>query len=161
MKVFAIMATEQWKPIQGYECCYEISTEGRVRSLKRQGSKNEFLKHSISGYGYPTVLLRCNGKKIQKAIHRLIAEHYIPNPLNLEMVNHKDNNPANFRIDNLEWVTRGQNIAHGYLVKGRSRKGWRLSTLQYLQKIHNFATVDDMLKFLEENPIQKLKKLTA
>jgi hypothetical protein len=149
---------EIWKPLIGFECCYEISNLGKIRSYKRQGSKSEFLTYKITGYGYPAVNLRCNGKKFFKAIHRLLAEHFIPNPDNLEMVNHKDNDKSNYNLDNLEWVTRGQNIAHGFLIKGRKRKGWRLSTLQYLNKVHKFKSVDELLIYLENTDIFQIKK---
>ena len=50
-------------------------------------------------------------------VHRLVAQKYIPNPLNLPQVNHKDGNKSNNSVDNLEWCTGQQNVDHSVLNK--------------------------------------------
>lgn len=47
-------------------------------------------------------------------IHRLVAKTFIPNPNNLPIINHKDNNPLNNCIDNLEWCTQSHNVKYAY-----------------------------------------------
>jgi len=54
-------------------------------------------------------------------LHRLVAKAFIPNPENLPQVNHKDCNKANNAIDNLEWISRSQNILHAH-KEGRMKK---------------------------------------
>lgn len=141
-----------WVPVSEFEGYYEVNRLGEVKN-----SRGRIMAVKASGRGYPSVDLRKPGIKKRKVVHRILAQAFIPNPNNLEMVNHRDNNKKNYNLSNLEWVTRGQNIAHGYLIKGRCNKGWRLSTLEYLQKEYQFSTVEEMLLFLKENRIQKLK----
>ena len=57
-----------------------------------------------------------NGKQITKLSHRIIAETFLPKPSDKhEVVNHKDHNRTNNRIDNLEWATRSHNAKHSKL----------------------------------------------
>jgi hypothetical protein len=55
-------------------------------------------------------------------VHRLVAKAFIPNPLNLEMVNHKDENPLNNNVDNLEWCTRSYNNSYGHATDSYRKK---------------------------------------
>lgn len=112
-----------WKSISGYEGYYEISDKGEIRSIDRictdtKGRKRHrpgiLLKPDIAANGYYRVTLAKEGKKVQKYLHRLIAEHFIPNPNNLPQVNHKDGNKLNCNIENLEWVTEKDNVIHAY-----------------------------------------------
>ena len=97
---------EEWKTIS-YASNYDVSNYGRVR----QNKKNKILKSFVSNQnGYVYIMIRAdNGKYINKRIHRLVAEAFIPNPNSLPMVNHKDFNRTNNRLDNLEWVNETQN----------------------------------------------------
>lgn len=93
-----------WKPVLGFEGLYEVSSLGRVRN-----KKGETLKQGIkrtNGTCYKTVSLWKDGSYYRKYIHRMIAEAFIPNPDNLPMINHKDEDGTNNFIDNLEWCTR-------------------------------------------------------
>lgn len=112
---------EIWKSILGYEGLYEVSNLGRVRSLDRRVSytngqvhihKGRILKPGVSN-GYMQVHLCNNGSMKQPLVHRLVAEAFIPNPDNLPQVNHKDENPSNNNVDNLEWCTSEYNINYG------------------------------------------------
>ena len=112
---------EIWKPIKGYEGLYEVSNLGRVKSLvNNKGQYREkILKHNIRN-GYPSVTL-CKNKKLKSfAIHRLVAEAFLPNPDNLPCVNHKDENRLNNFVDNLEWCTYSYNVNYGTGLKRRS-----------------------------------------
>lgn len=96
---------EIWKPIRGFEEEYEISNYGRVHSLK----SNKILKQFEYRGGYLEVHLRKPGTKVHKKIHRLVAEHFIPNPENLPEVNHKDEDRQNNNFTNLEWCSHTYN----------------------------------------------------
>ena len=105
------MAEEIWCPIKGYECQYEVSDQGRVRSLK--SGKERILKPGSDKYGYLQVGLYKNGEKKMCKVHRLVAQTFIPNPDNLTEVNHKDEDKINNKVSNLEWCDRKYNINYG------------------------------------------------
>lgn len=116
---------EVWKPVKGYEDFYEVSSQGRVRSkdkIRRLGKgkgydrffPSKILSPSINNCGYKIIILNKPGSKvICKSIHRLVAEAFIPNPLNLSDINHKDENKLNNFVDNLEWVSHKDNMRYG------------------------------------------------
>ena len=88
-----------WKPILNYEGLYEISSDGRVYSVRN----DKELKLCINEKGYARVCLQKDGNKSWKRVHRLVAEAFIPNPLNKPTVNHINRIRNDNRVDNLEW----------------------------------------------------------
>lgn len=108
---------EIWKDIQGYEGLYQISNLGRVKSYrqwKRASCPAEYiLKNSIANNGYCQITLYKDRKKKKFLVHRLVAEAFIPNPKNLPHINHKDENPSNNNVNNLEWCTPQYNNCYG------------------------------------------------
>lgn len=88
---------------------YLIYDDGRIYSLKT----NKFLKFNKSSNHYYSVeLFNKNGSK-RKLVHRLVALAFLPNPNNYPQVNHKDENPLNNNVDNLEWCTAKYNMNYG------------------------------------------------
>ena len=114
---------EIWKDVENYEGFYQVSNLGRVKSLERDvflpnGIVNRHIEEKIlvpilNAYGYSFVNLHKNGKSKAILIHRLVALAFIPNPENKPQVNHKDENPLNNRVDNLEWCTASYNANYG------------------------------------------------
>lgn len=113
---------EVWKDIKGYEGLYKVSNLGNVKSLPRRCknrcssymTKERILSQIKLNEGYLVVNLFKNGIKKGKQIHRLVAEAFIPNPLNLPQVNHKKEfEKTNNRVDNLEWCTQEYNLNYG------------------------------------------------
>lgn len=121
---------EIWKPIKGYEDKYEVSTYGRVRSLIGSSGENRiyilkpFIAKSLS-INYKRVGLWKNQQNNVRFVHRLVAETFIPNPLNKPFINHIDNDPHNNHVDNLEWCTQQENIQHS-LKQGRRPQNTKL-----------------------------------
>lgn len=125
---------EVWKPIIGLEGLYEISSLGRVKSLREMAATNKkfyyrgsiILKGSTTNNGYRRVTLTDSNKRvIYQLLHRLLAIHFIPNPNNLPHINHKDGNKLNNSLDNLEWCTNRDNVIHAWennLVDNRGEK---------------------------------------
>ena len=105
---------EIWKDIDGYEGLYQISNEGRVKSLKYNHTNEEkFLKAKRNRNGYLLVGLCKDGKPKKKLVHRLVAEAFIENPNGLPQVNHKDENKMNNCVENLEWCDASYNTNYG------------------------------------------------
>lgn len=100
---------EEWRTIEEYPD-YEISSFGRVKSLKF--GKEKILKQAINK-GYFYVGLHKDNKRKNYFVHRLVATAFIPNPDNLPIINHKDENPSNNHLSNLEWCTIVYNINYG------------------------------------------------
>lgn len=105
---------------------YLISPEGEVISLERRipnsigkgfrKVKSRILKLGLGTHGYYGVVLFNDGRTT-KTVHRLVAEAFIPNPNNLPDINHKDGNKLNNNVNNLEWMTRSENMLHYFKGK--------------------------------------------
>lgn len=112
-----------WRDIEGYEGYYQVSIDGDVKSLDRWANgKEKILKSKIGSSGYLLVGLRKDGKSKSFLVHRLVAQAWIPNPDNLPCVNHKDENPSNNRVENLEWCTYEYNLNYGTAQQRRAEK---------------------------------------
>lgn len=105
------MNEEIWKSIEGYNGLYEVSSFGRVRSLRL--GKTKILKPGKNTCGYLRVELHKDGEKKKFLIHRLVAEEFIPNPEGKPQVNHKSEVKTENFVENLEWTTRSENINYG------------------------------------------------
>ena len=111
--------TEIWKEIDSFER-YKISSYGRVMN-----ANNYIMIPEKKKGGYRRVALRANNKTYRRYVHRLVAQAFIQNLNNYPEVNHKDENPSNNRVDNLEWVTHKQNLSYGVLsCSSRNASQW-------------------------------------
>lgn len=118
------MKDEIWRPVKGYTRLYEISSQGRVRSLPRdvisgrgRGCLHHFpqrvLKPEMDKWGYLRVCLYKDGKGKHYKVHRLVAEAFLVNAEGLPQVNHRDENKQNNAVTNLEWCDRKYNCNYG------------------------------------------------
>ena len=113
---------EIWKDIEDYKGLYQVSNLGRVRGLDRidgsgRGWKGRMLSGKLRKNGYREVILCRDGKRKYMLVHRLVAEAFLPNLDNLPQVNHKDENPNNNQVDNLEWCDSQYNNNYGNHIK--------------------------------------------
>lgn len=119
---------EIWKDIMGFEDRYQISNLGNLRSVDRLANHAKGGKRLIKGKkmkifaiprGYIFARLYDGNKSINRYIHRLVGQHFIPNPDNLPQINHKNGIKSDNRVENLEWCTMSHNIRHSYRELGQ------------------------------------------
>ena len=89
---------------------YRVEKDGRIYSLRR----NKYLIPKLNHDGYLRIQIWDKGKCSFVAIHRLVAQEYIPNPENKPFVNHINGNKQDNRVENLEWCTQKENIHHAF-----------------------------------------------
>ena len=112
------MGTEIWRTAiyddVVYEGLYQVSNLGNILSLNyRNTGRAELMNPWEDKDGYLKIGLRKNKKTDFILVHRLVAQTFLPNPDNLPQVNHKDENKANNRVENLEWCTIEYNHNYG------------------------------------------------
>jgi len=104
---------EEWKAVVGYEGAYEVSDQGRVRSLRFKYREEDYhmLKSFTNEHGYVMIsLYKPTGKK-QKRVHRLVLEAFVgPCPPGYN-TNHKNFDRTDNRLENLEWIEIKRNLA--------------------------------------------------
>ena len=152
------------RPVKGYEGYYEVDNTGRVFGVDRvisvRNGETEYNAHirgkELSQHkhtnGYMMVNLTKDGKCKSVRVHRLVAEAFLPNENNLPVVNHKDENRTNNRVENLEWCTQRYNFMYNGANKraGDTKRG-RTLTEEHKEKISKsvkdyFGTHESVLK---------------
>lgn len=103
---------ERWKPVKGYEGMYEVSNQGRIRSLYTGKIRKTYRNTNKDRY---TMITLCNGVNTTFLLHRLVAIAFKKNPKKLPCVNHNDGDKSNNWASNLSWVTFSENEQHSYL----------------------------------------------
>lgn len=139
---------EIWKDIKGYEGYYRISNKGRVWSVERTNRGRHFGGHELrpridQRNNRCTVDLRKDGHGSVFVLARLVAQAFVDNPDNLPFVNHKDENPANNRVDNLEWCSHKYNCNYGTRIQ-RIKEAQNMAVRQYTLDGRFVAEYDSM-----------------
>lgn len=108
------MVKEKTITIKGMD--YIVSSDGKVYSTNINGfgaiKYREEISQRENADGYMQITVGKTDNRSQYRVHRMVAEAFIPNPDNLPEVNHKDYDRTNNKVDNLEWCTHADNIAH-------------------------------------------------
>lgn len=139
------MKNEEWRDIKGYDGKYQISNTGRVKSIDYRNTGTSKELSLKCNRGYFEVELCKDGKGKVFKVHRLVAIAFLPNPQNLPCVNHKDENPSNNHVDNLEWCSYLYNNTYG---NARKKMSIKMRNNQYLSKHVYQYTIDG--KFIKE-----------
>lgn len=111
----------EWKKIEG--TFYEVSNDGLVRSIERIALKSDGMKHPVASKilspatdasGYHRVGIMIDGKLVTRKVHRLVAQAFLPIDNKRNEVNHKNGIKSCNNADNLEWVSRSENMLHAF-----------------------------------------------
>lgn len=93
-------------PVKGYEGIYQVSDSGYITNGRL------IMKTYVNNSGYVCLKLVKDGKRSSVLLHRIVADHFHPNPLNKSEVNHEDGNKLNCAACNLTWMTSAENKLH-------------------------------------------------
>jgi len=126
-------SVEEWRDIPGFEGIYQVSSIGRVRSADRLVAHSRSGAQTVRGrvmsptpdrHGYPRFFAFKDGAKPFFSVHRALMAAFVPRDDWQSMqVNHKDGNPRNCTLENLEWCTNSENRIHAYRVLKRTPSG--------------------------------------
>lgn len=113
---------EIWKAVPEWDGLYEVSDQGRVRSLDRVSAgrygptcwRGRILRPSLGGNGYANVTFTCQGKRLCVTIHALVARVFLGPPPPGQEVRHRNGIRADSRLSNLHYGTRSQNALDRY-----------------------------------------------
>lgn len=154
---------EIWKDIEGFEGLYQVSSFGRVKSLRYWGSdRAQILKLTDDKNGYKILGIWKNRKRYSKKVHRLVAEAFIPNPHNFPQVNHKDENPANNHVENLEWCTCKYNINYGsHNLKNALAQTGKKHTAEHILKIRKNAPASKPVFMIDAKSMEILAEFPS
>ena len=138
---------EIWKAVPGYQGIYEVSNQGRVRSLdrnmpSRKGAREwttfcrgRVLVSTLQG-GYPSILLARGGKVKPTTVHRLVLFAFVGEPRPGQEARHLNGNRQDARLENLAWGTKAENMAdkipHGTLVRGEAQVHAKLTVAKVI-----------------------------
>lgn len=153
---------EIFKDINKFENKYQISNTGKVRNKKT----GLYLKPKYNKKGYQYINLSISKyKSVKWYIHRLVGFHFIPNPKNKPQINHKDGNPSNNNVENLEWCTNEENQRHAVLnnlhFQGEKHKSSKFTneSILLLPKLINIGFNPTYINKLTGVAIQNLDKI--
>lgn len=151
----------EWRDVKGYEGLYKVNQNGDVISLKMWNGheyvsreKPYHMKPSNTSTGYKKVELSKNGERKSHKIHRLVAFAFIENKEGKPIINHKDGNPLNNNVENLEWCTQKENVNHACRT-GLKRKNY-ISREKLLEYVNSGMRKKDIEKITHISP----KRLT-
>ena len=145
--------TDQWKDVKGYEGLYQVSNEGRIKSLK--WGKEKILKCYKNDFGYMKTVLCKDGKTTTFQVHRLGAEAWIPNLENKPCIDHINCVRHDNRVENLRWVTQEENVNNPITLErvtlANQKKGEELSkTVLVYDREYNLALIEDICQTYNE-----------
>ena len=149
---------EEWRDVDGYEG-YQVSNFGRVKSFKRY-SQGRISKPIVTrtGYLYVSLSKGKNGHPVR--LHRIVAKAFLPNPDDKPQINHRDGCKLNNHVDNLEWVTQGENMQHASILglrpagENHVRAKFSKSDIIYIRENPNTLTQESLAtKFGVAQPV--------
>ena len=165
---------EEWRDIPGYEGLYQVSDFGQIKSLDRlvkngenssHIKKGRIRKQAVTSTGYKMVNLSVNKKVKYFKVHRLVMAAFFGE--SQLTVNHKDGNPINNHISNLEYCTQAENLEHA--LNTGLRKSYRIYEKEILADYKKGMSVNEIVDkyktsfksinhLLDKNGLEKRKR---
>lgn len=143
-KTFGLKHIEVFVNVVGYEGLYKVSNLGNVINVK----SGRVLKGGVDSSGYKTVKLCNNKKRKTKHIHRLVAEAFLPNPLNKRCTDHINQCRTNNNLLNLRFCTHSENNMNKTKRKDNTSDVVGLSFHNKRNKWRAYITVNGKTKHL-------------
>jgi hypothetical protein len=138
---------------------YLVYPDGNIFSKARRGTPARILKQCDNGRGYLMIRLTNNqGKRITKYPHRLVAEHYIPNPENKREVDHINRNSHDNNINNLRWVTPKENSKNTGCFKS-NQVGFKYIGKTKLTPVDSFSSIKKLINHSVATKLFAVKEL--
>jgi hypothetical protein len=150
--------------IDGFMDCYIIDKNGNLFSKKaKRFIKPVKDKQAKNKYRLRFDLYDKDGNRKSAFTHRLLAKAFIPNPKDKPEVNHKDGDPSNNDLSNLEWVTKAENVAHAqanYLY-GSSQKEVNVFDKEYnfINSYQSMQEAADKLGMISKNANKNISEV--
>lgn len=129
-----------WRWIKGYEGLFVITDDLKVISLPRKGTLGGEVKQFLNiENGYYRVSLTKHNKRKKTMVHRLIAEHFIPNPNNYDKVDHINGIKTDNRIENLRWCSQAENSRfENHKIRKNNTSGYR--GISFDKRVNKYQT---------------------
>lgn len=144
------MIEEIWKDIAGYEGKFKVSNFGRIYQLEHFDAIGHKIRGKIRSTKTKTHKYESfspNGGKNRLYVHRVVAIAFLGDKSKYLEVNHKDGNTKNNKVDNLEWVTRKENITHSRLVLKRHQQDVNKKPVFCIELQKWFNSISEASKF--------------
>lgn len=149
---------ENWKDVEGYEGIYQVSDEGRVRTVQGKTTHSTFhgsriweqriLKLKTDKHGYKRITLWKEKKPKDFLVHRLVAIAFLAPVEGKNIINHKDCNVSNNHVSNIEWCNHQENLIHAY-VNGLNKSCTHITLINKLTGAqHEFLSMSQASKFI-------------